>query len=303
MLQRILPIVASFQLVLSLSAQQYDTLWLAPATGVSTGLQNTPFPTEPGRTARTQYLVRSTQLEAIGLPSNENIVGIFLKAVDTDTQAPPCLVDLHVSMKNTVATEVTPGLELTGLQHNGDVLATTVSEGLFTVPFNISPIQWVGPGFGLLVEVSYERGVDPGQDPRIELLTDLSYTATRGLYSDQALQADELNTTTPGVVANADNSLPSFGFLVQAMTPDGSEEHALPGISFQQDVATGTVRYTLSAEADGLDIIDVSGRVVLSTRLTSMVGEFKCDALPYGTYTARASKAGIPVAVGRYARF
>ena len=191
----------------TLVSAQYDTLWIGTPDGPSTSLANTPFPTEPGRAARTQYLIRSSDLEMAGL--NSEIVGICLQVVDSDLTDPACMVDLHVQMKNTVGMALSD-FEYTGLQHDADLADITLTEGILGIPFNVSITSWLGAGMNLLVEINYERNASVGLSPRIMLDTGLSYAATFTARTEQPIMGSEITSGYPADVDHRERQQPAL---------------------------------------------------------------------------------------------
>jgi hypothetical protein len=273
----------------TLVSAQYDTLWIGTPDGPSTSLANTPFPTEPGRAARTQYLIRSSDLEMAGL--NSEIVGICLQVVDRDLTDPACLVDVHVRMKNTVSSAMTD-FEITGLQHDADLADINLSEGILGIPFNLSYTQWLGAGMNLLVEINYERNDAVGISPRIMLDTGLTYMATFTGHTGQAVQGQEITSGYPSdVITESDNSLPYFGLLINSTNAiNDAEGQLIPGL--WPNPASQAMNVRLPINTDRVRITDAMGRIVLDQAANAASKTVAIQDLPTGCYLLQAMSFG-----------
>ncbi len=269
---------------------QYDTLWIGTPDGPSTSLANTPFPTGPGRTARTQYLVSSDALIQAGLPANQDIHGICLQVLDDDVTDPACVVDLHVWMKNTVSTALSD-FEYTGMQIIGDFPGLTLTEGLLALSSNISGWQWLGPGISCLIEVNYERSVDAGISPRILLDTGLAYTATFTARTADAMMGVNITSATPNIDMETDNSLPVLGFLVDASTSISDHGHGRV-LGLWPNPSSQAMNVRLPSNTDRVRITDAMGRIVLDQSASTASSTIAIQELATGCYLLQAMSGG-----------
>jgi hypothetical protein len=280
----------------SSTSAQYDTLWIGTPDGPSTSLANTPFPTGPGRTARTQYLVSSDALIQAGLIGSENVYGICLQVVDDDVTDPPCLVDLHLQMKNTVGPSL-GDFEYTGLLLAANQPQVNLAAGLLGINFSTN-WQWMGPGINCLVEVNYERSVDAGISPRILLDTGLTYTATFTARTDEALMGVNITSAT-NIDMETDNSLPVLGFLVDATTSISGHGHGSV-LGLWPNPSSQAINVHLPASADQVRITDIMGNAVLEQAVTAGRKTLGIHDLATGCYVLHALSDGRVLASERF---
>jgi hypothetical protein len=280
---------------------QYDTLWIGTADGPSTSLANTPFPTGPGRTARTQYLVSSEALSQAGVSELQNIYGICIQVVDSDLTDPACVVDLHVQMKNIVSTSLSADLEYTGLQLQGNFQGSTLTEGLLGLTSNVSNFQWLGPGLNLLVEINYERGVEAGISPRILLDTGLTYTATHTIRTADAMIGAEITSATPNVDMDTDNSLPILGILVDASTLINQHDSGSSLIPWPNP-ASEAINVELPLSTDRIRITDTMGKVLRDLSASTSLRSVEIKDLAAGCYVLQALSHGRVLVADRFVK-
>ena len=274
-----------------LSSAQYDTLWIGTLDGPSTTLVNTPFPTGTSLAARSQYLVRSSALELAGLNTAQAVLGICLQVVDQDLTDPPCLVDLHVLVKNESSTALSD-LVQTGLQAVGNSTEVNLSEGILGMPFTSSEWMWLGSGVNMLIEINHERSADAGLSPRIMLDTGLNYSATFAGRTEQAVLGSSITSLSPAdVQTGSDNSLPVLGLLVAAdvglETPGMDDDlfiYPNPVLDF--------VRINASAETKTIVITDLAGRTKMEHICNGGTVQLDVGEFQAGSYivTAQGTK-------------
>jgi len=169
---------------------QTITTFLGQPEAISAGPLETPFPTGGAATARTQYLMQSTELAL--LPSAV-LYGIVLEVLDNDSAG--TTVDLQVQLKNTQTSCMTDW-ESTGLQLASDTVDVHLEQGLLTLPFNTSLGSWTGNGFNMLVEIGMRRTGGPGLDPRVRLDTSFSCVPTIYAHDTSLVALASLNPFT-----------------------------------------------------------------------------------------------------------
>lgn len=282
-------LITAFLLCASVANGQYDTLWIGAAETSSYDLTNTPFPTADALAARTQYLVKSEVLEQIGLLTSNDVVGICFQVVDDDQTDPACLVDLHVQMKNDVTTSFSDFV-YTGLNATATSGSVNLQSGVLGITFNTNSWQWIGPSHNAIVEVSWERGVDPGLAPRIMLDTGLTYTATYTGRTEQVVAGSSITSLYPAdVQVGSDNSLPAMGLLVEAMSIGIPTFASLPVQVFPSPT-TDELNVRLPWSASEVQVLDLSGRSVLRPTFTT-TGTVDVSGLPSGCFVLRATGA------------
>ncbi len=275
--------LTAFLLCASAANAQYDTLWIGTADGPSTSLDNTPFPTEVARAARTQYLVRSEDLVLSGLQSE--VVGICFQVVDDDLTDPACLVDLHTGMKNDVTSSLTD-LVHTGLLGTGTTPQVNLSHGVLGLEFAAGSFwQWLGPGSNAVVEISYERSEEAGISPRILLDQDLDHTATFTGRTEQNIMGHDITGLYPAdVELGSDNSLPVMGLLVEAFTSSVPEHAGAADPRLSPNPCGTWLNIAVSPGVRSLRITDMCGRPVVRQPLTSTTAKVDISNLPTGCY-------------------
>jgi hypothetical protein len=277
---------------------QYDTLWIGTADGPSTSLDNTPFPTEAHRAARTQYLVQSSVLQQLNLYPGTDIYGICLQVVDDDVTDPACLVNLHTESKN----EST--VNLTNFVYSGLVTTSTwpgvnLSAGILGLPWNTTTWQWLGAGNNMIIEINFERGDEAGLSPRIMLDMDLDYTATYTGRTDAIMTGHDITSSTPGVVLGSDNSLPVLGLLVDPST--GTHEHpSASRVNIFPNPANWIIDVQVPSGTRSIHIVDMCGRTVLQGPLASTVARMDVLSLPTGCYMVNTLSTEGLISSGRF---
>jgi hypothetical protein len=277
--------VTTFLLCGSAGNAQYDTLWIGTADGPSTSLDNTPFPTEVARAARTQYLVQADDLVLAGLGPNTDVVGICFQVVDDDLTDPACLVDLHTEMKNDVTSSLTDFV-YTGLLATGTTSQVNLSHGVLGLEFAAGSFwQWAGVGFNAVVEISYERSEEAGISPRILLDQNLGYTATSTGRTEQNIMGHDITSLYPAdVELGSDNSLPAMGLLVEAFTSSLPEHAGAADPRLSPNPCGTWLNIAVSSGVRSLRITDMCGRPVLVQPLTSTTAKVNISNLPTGCY-------------------
>lgn len=270
-----------------LSSAQFDTLWIGTLDGPSTTLVNTPFPTGTSMAARSQYLVRSSALVQAGLNTAQPVLGICLQVVDQDLTDPPCLVDLHVLVKNEGGMALSD-LVQTGLQSVGNSTAVNLSEGILGLPFTISPWMWLGGGSNMLIEINHERSADAGLSPRIMLDTGLNYSATFAGRTEQAVLGSSITSFSPAdVQTGSDNSLPILGLVVAAAV--GLDEHGLTdGLSVHPNPVIDLLHINAPMDTRTIVITDIAGRTRSEQRYEGGTIRMDTRTLQAGVYTVTA---------------
>lgn len=294
------PVLAFTALLLCASAAnaQYDTLWIGTADGPSTSLDNTPFPTEVARAARTQYLVRYDALVQAGLLPSTDILGVCLQVVDDDLADPACLIDLHTESKNEASGNLTNFI-YSGLVATSTWNGVNLTAGILGLPWNTSQWQWLGAGSNMIIEVNYERGEQAGLSPRIMLDMDLDYTATFTARTEQIMLGHDISASTPDIEYGSDNSLPVLGLLVASST--GTDERTNAGrIGLFPNPASSIVEVRAPSSTRSIRISDMFGRTVLQQQWTSAMSKVDISSLPAGCYTVNALSAEGPLTSARF---
>lgn len=270
-----------------LSSAQYDTLWIGAPDGPSTTLVNTPFPTGTSLAARSQYLVRSSALEQAGLSAAQPVLGICLQVVDQDLTDPPCLVDLHVLVKNEGGVALSD-LVQTGLQAVGNSTAVNLSEGILGLPFTLSQWMWLGGGSNMLIEINHERSADAGLSPRIMLDTGLTYIATFAGRTEQPVLGSSITSFSPAdVQTGSDNSLPVLGLLMAASV--GLGENGLnDGLRVHPNPVNDRLYINAPMDTRTIEITDLAGRTRSEQRYDGGTIWMDTRTIPAGVYTVTA---------------
>ena len=266
---------------------QYDTLWVGPPESASTGLVNTPFPTGAAQAARTQYLVRSQDLELAGLLESISVLGICFQVVDDDITNPTCLLDIHTHMKNETSTSLADFVQ-SGLMETSTDPQVNLNEGVLGIVFD-TPWQWIGPGMNAIVEVNYERGAEVGLSPRIILDQDLDYAATFTGRTQQNIMGHDINSFyPPDVETGSDNSLPAMGLLVQSFSSSVLEHDGAASLGLFPNPSNTTLNIQAPTGTGSFRVSDMCGRIVRQESLSSPAGQVDISSLPKGCYTLSA---------------
>lgn len=280
------------------TAAQFSVVPLTDAETASYSLDNTPFPTGEGQAARTQYLISASILQQGGLLPGMDVVGMSLMVVDSDAVAPPCIVNMHVAMKNEAGSNLTDFV-YSGLAHTADVNPVTLAPGLLTIYFS-TPWQWTGPGHNALLEITWEREENAGLNPRILLDTALSYTATYTGRTQEMIPASAITSSYPAdVELGSDNSLPAMGLLVQTTTGLGELQGNRPLPLGPNPVHD---RLTVQCERNVREfrIQDVSGRVIHAHRASEGPTILDVSTLSHGCYLVSALYTDGGMSVARF---
>lgn len=286
-MKQIFTLISVLVLITPTASAQYDTLWVGTPESPSTGLVNTPFPTAAAQAARTQYLLRSQDLELAGLPVNTSVVGICFQVVDDDSTDPACLLDIHTDMKNELI-QGTDDFVYTGLMPTSTDPEINLTEGVLGIVFH-THWQWLGPGWNALVEVNYERSAGVGLDPRIMLDLDLDYTATFTARTEQNILGQDISSHYPtDVETGSDNSLPAMGLLVQSFSSSVLEHNGAASLVLFPSPSNTTLTLQAPTGTRSFCVTDMCGRIVLQAPLTSTAGQVDISSLPKGCYTLSA---------------
>lgn len=282
--------LTSFLLSASAANAQYDTLWIAPPNGMSTNLYNTTYPNSVGLAGKTHYILHFEELIDAGLQLDDVITGICMTVVDDDQTDPPCVMDIHFGIKNTTQPEFEHVDEPfnSGFIYLNELFDTTLSAGLLCFTATSPPwFLWVGPGFNLMLEFTFERGTTPGISPRILLRTDLPENRTFSLKVDYPTLGYYLLPGGPGVDAGLENSVPAVGLLVQSTTSiDGKK--GSPGIVLFPSPATDLLHVRSAMPLSVVRIRDARGTLVEERSLPMPGRPLRLDGLASGVYVVEA---------------
>ncbi len=262
-------LVVSFALFGRGAVAQQDTIWVGTPNGISTNQFNTPFWNVGARAGRTQYLVRSEDLIAAGLTPGEAISGVCVDIVDDDAATPPCIMDLHCALKNT-ASPAALALEESGLFRQSNTNDITLVSGVLGLGSDTNQFQWNGSGFNLLVEITFERGMDEGIGPRIELVTGLNYVATLSGTTTGIMMGSDINSLTPNTTIGSDNSLPRLGLLKSGSAAVERNAYPKPELSLFPVPVGDRLTVTGLIDAPFLLIEDASGRTATKVATSPM---------------------------------
>ena len=190
------------------------------STGVSTGPQNTPWPTG-FRGAKMQYLFRGSELANLGLcPGNVTEVAFFVLDDDVQSPTPGAALNVEVTMGTTAQLNMTGGFDMgiSALPPNGTLTNYVVGSGILAIPF-ATPYNWNGVD-NVIIEVCWVRSTVTGSNPRVELTVGLPFAATRSTY-DSFLNpgCGHANGSPATAVQGTQNNRPVVRFTGQALTP------------------------------------------------------------------------------------
>jgi hypothetical protein len=238
--------------------------------GMSTGANDTPYPTQAADRSRVQYLFQATELTAMGCSFADGITGLCLQVLDDDP--PMVFVNPQVSLKNTVTSSFV-SFEMSGLQVCMMPFASLhLNAGLLNLPFD-SPFQWDGTS-NLLVEIAFNSSASPGNNPRVLLDLGLPFSATRWSYGMGPIPPyGWLITDSTYPTIGTENSRPVMGFIIGGSTTSVPEASHAPGsVLYDPSVDRITVVATALRSGDEeVIILDAMGRMVRKQRLSDTV--------------------------------
>jgi hypothetical protein len=279
---------------------QYDTLWIGEPDGMSTDQYNTPFANVLGQAGKTHYLFSSADLIDAGLEPDMAIRGLCLTVVDDDIQDPACLMDIHLGLKNSVQTGYDTQDEFDlGYNMLADTMDVTLGDGTlcFTSPGPFY-FSWLDV-YGIAVELTFERGDEPGLAPRVLLRTGLPHDVTMSATVMFPFVGANIFMNMSGADGGFDNSLPAIGLIVDAPTGMKQRERGCR-IGLSPNPAGASLNIQAPSGTCSIRILDMCGRTVLQQTLTSTVGKMDVASLPNGCYVVKALSPEGTLASGRF---
>lgn len=196
-----------------------------PAAGTSS---DTPFPTNPGRGSKFQYVFTSAELVAMGLCPGL-ITEIGFRPVCDDVNlggGNAASLDLEVRMMNAGALpNLTGGYDFT-LSQSADLAqlpaAVLVASGLMQIPL-ATPFNWTGGN--IIIDLSYARATQTGNSPAVQLNTGFANSCRWG-WVGTPVHGNLLHTSAapgytvvPAAQTGTHNERPVTRFVGQAQVP------------------------------------------------------------------------------------
>lgn len=196
---------------------------IPPAAGTSA---DTPFPTNPGRGSKFQYIFTAAELTTMGLCPGL-ITEIAFRPVCDDVNngvGAAASLDLEVRMMNVAGVpNLTTGYDF-ALSSSPDLAqlpaAVLVASGLMQIPL-LTPFNWTGGN--IIIDLSYARAAQAGNSPAVQLNTGFANSCRWG-WIGTPVHGNSLHTAAaPGyslpTQTGTHNERPVTRFTGQAQVP------------------------------------------------------------------------------------